>query len=70
MDVYSFGMLMWEILYEAVPFEGELKDAVEYVVQEDARPRIVTLDQSDVRDSGFTDQVRESVEVGGREDVL
>ena len=70
MDVYSFGMLMWEILYEAVPFEGELKDAVEYVVKEDARPKIVTLDQSNVHESGITDQVRESIDVGARDEVL
>ncbi len=42
MDVYSFGMLMWEVLYERLPFEGEVKTAVEYVVSEDARPLIQT----------------------------
>ena len=36
-------MLMWEILYEKVPFDGEVKAAVEYVVDEDARPKIVTV---------------------------
>lgn len=24
MDVYAFGMIMWEVLYENVPFDGEL----------------------------------------------
>ncbi len=42
MDVYSFGMLMWEVLYERLPFEGEVKTAIEYVVSEDARPLIQT----------------------------
>lgn len=42
MDVYSFGMLMWEVLYESEPFDGDLKAAQEYVVKEDARPRILT----------------------------
>ena len=32
MDVYSFGITMWETLYESVPFEGEVKAAIEYVV--------------------------------------
>ena len=32
MDVYSFGMLMWEVLYEKVPFEGQLNMAMEYVL--------------------------------------
>lgn len=27
MDVYSFGMLMWEVLYEKVPFDSDLKEA-------------------------------------------
>ena len=44
MDVYSFGILMWEVLYEKVPFEGQLKTAVEYVLEEDARPLILTTD--------------------------
>ena len=35
---------MWEILYERVPFEGEIKDALEYVVNGDARPLILTME--------------------------
>ena len=46
MDVYSFGMIMWELLHEKLPFEGEVKTALEYVVNEDARPRMLTIDQS------------------------
>lgn len=38
MDVYSFGMIMWEVLYESIPFDGDLNAATEYIVQEDARP--------------------------------
>ena len=45
MDVYSFGFIMWEVLYERVPFEGEVKTAIEYVVDEDARPLILTVEQ-------------------------
>lgn len=47
MDVYSFAMLMWEVLYEKVPFDGEVKTAIEYVVQEDARPLIRTVENHD-----------------------
>ena len=44
MDAYSFGILMWEVLYEKIPFEGEVKTAIEYVVDEDARPLILTVE--------------------------
>ena len=40
MDVYSFGMLMWEIFHETVPFDGDLKACTDYVVNSDARPKI------------------------------
>ena len=32
MDAYSFGMVMWEILHEKKPFDGDLNMAIEYVV--------------------------------------
>ena len=35
---------MWELLYEKEPFDGELSSAIEYVVKEDARPMIVTVE--------------------------
>lgn len=47
MDVYAFGMLMWEVLYERIPFEGEVRTAIEYVVGEDARPLILTMENDD-----------------------
>ena len=60
MDSYSFGMLMWELLYESLPFEGELKDAIEYVVEEDARPRIVTINGN--VDASQVEQPRDSTQ--------
>jgi len=46
MDVYSFGMLMWEVLYEKLPFDGDLTATIEYVVTEDARPLIQTYENT------------------------
>lgn len=40
MDVYSFGMLMWEVLHDTVPFDGDLKICTEYVVNSESRPKI------------------------------
>lgn len=38
MDVYSFGMIMWEIFHETIPFDGDLKACIQYVLKSDARP--------------------------------
>jgi len=46
MDVYSFGMIMWEVLYEKEPFDGDLSAAIEYVIEQDARPLIRTVETS------------------------
>ena len=35
---------MWEVLYEQEPFEGDLSSTIEYVLKEDARPRIMTVE--------------------------
>ena len=59
MDVYSFGMLMWEVLYEKVPFEGQLNMAMEYVLQEDARPMINT-NEDKIQESRNLDSPRQS----------
>lgn len=42
MDIYSFGMIMWEFLYEQLPFDGDVAACAQYVVEDDARPQIVT----------------------------
>lgn len=35
MDVYSFGVIMWEIFHACVPFNGDLKVCTEYVLEKD-----------------------------------
>ena len=42
MDVYSFGMLMWELWHETIPFDSDLKLCEKYVLNEDSRPMILT----------------------------
>lgn len=32
MDVYSFGILMWEIWHEKLPFGGDLDEAIQVVL--------------------------------------
>lgn len=45
MDVYSFGLILWEIYHEMVPFDGDLKACTDYVTGgEDQRPAISTLE--------------------------
>mmetsp|Transcript_27074 Transcript_27074/g.33591 ORF Transcript_27074/g.33591 Transcript_27074/m.33591 type:complete len:133 (+) Transcript_27074:1786-2184(+) len=66
MDIYSFGFLMWELLYEQEPFEGDLKSTIEYVVKEDARPRILTVGQN----NNDTTTLRETVDLDVHEENL
>lgn len=39
-DVYSFGVIMWEVLHEMVPFDGKLRDCTDLVIKQDLRPAI------------------------------
>lgn len=39
MDVYSFGLIMWQLYHEKVPFDGNLVSCTECVLQ-DTRPKI------------------------------
>lgn len=41
MDIYSYGMIIWEIWHQSVPFDGDIGTAQEYVVKEESRPKIV-----------------------------
>lgn len=63
MDVYSFGLIMWEIFHELVPFDGDLKAATELVLQEDIRPAIAVEDpeedeSDDERDPTLTSPLK------------
>jgi len=40
MDIYSLGMIFWELWHESTPFENDIKDASNFVVKEEARPAI------------------------------
>jgi hypothetical protein len=33
MDAYSFGVLMWEVWLEKVPFDGDLNEAIDVVLK-------------------------------------
>ncbi len=41
-DVYSFGMILWELWHDHIPFDNDVALCQKYVVEEDARPMIVT----------------------------
>ena len=46
MDTYSFAMIMWEMLHDTQPFDGNLEAAIEFVIDQDARPMILTKKMS------------------------
>lgn len=41
MDIYSFGMILWELWHQSIPFDNEIKEAAQYVLKEESRPKIV-----------------------------
>ena len=46
-DIYSFGMILWEIITNTVPFEVKLADIKKYVLEEKVRPEVPThIDKS------------------------
>ena len=40
-DVYSFGMILWELWHESIPFDNDMVEAQKYVVNEESRPKII-----------------------------
>lgn len=56
MDVYSFGLVLWEIWHEKLPFGGDLKEAIEVVVQEDQRPAIAEIGATEVIPDDLSDE--------------
>ena len=41
-DIYSFGMILWELWHQAIPFDNDIQSAYQYVVKEESRPKILT----------------------------
>ena len=39
-DIYSFGLILWELFTETIPFNVKLKDVKNYVLNEKLRPEI------------------------------
>jgi len=39
-DIYSFGLILWELFNETIPFNVKLKDVKNYVLNEKLRPEI------------------------------
>ena len=49
MDIYSFGFMLWELWHCQVPFDGNMEMALHYVVEENARPKMIQSTR-DMRD--------------------
>ena len=41
MDVYSYGMILWELMHQTIPFNGDVLQAQHYVFKEQSRPKII-----------------------------
>ena len=49
-DVYSFGMLLWELIVETIPFNVKMKEVYDYVVEQKYRPEITKDIDDDIAD--------------------
>ena len=51
LDVYSFGIILWELIARELPFQGmTLKEMVEAVSKHDVRPDVPDKCSDDLRD--------------------
>ena len=41
MDIYSFGLILWELWHQAIPFDNDVASAAKYVLNENSRPKII-----------------------------
>lgn len=51
MDVYSFGVIMWEMFFETLPFDGSLQECIQNL-ELNQRPKIRVqsdLDEDDLK---------------------
>lgn len=55
-DVYSFGMLMWELWHQTVPFDDDVAICQKYVLIEDARP-MISASKEDSEDSNCDEEM-------------
>lgn len=62
MDIYSFGMLMWEVMHRTLPFDGDLSACSDYVVNSESRP-MIDEEGGERRNTDFKERVehREAV---------
>lgn len=61
MDVYSFGLIMWEIFFECVPFDNDVTECTKYVLQQNTRPKITLQDQEEDGARSVTDPVAKMI---------
>lgn len=63
MDTYSFGMILWELWHNAIPFDNDIQQAQQYVVNtEEFRPKLLRSpkDLKSEEHIGSKDSINES----------
>lgn len=41
MDTYSFGLVLWELWHQSIPFDNHVPTAVKYILNEESRPKLI-----------------------------
>lgn len=50
MDSYSFGVIIWELFHNHVPFDGDLASCTQCVLTEDLRPKISEFNETEIEE--------------------
>ena len=55
MDAYSYGIILWELWHQAIPFDNDVQSAKQYVMEQ-SRPQIIS-GPNDLSDDEDEDEI-------------
>jgi len=58
MDTYSFGMILWELWHNSIPFDNDTIQAQQYVLKEEARPKILCTQNDNESDNNEEEEAK------------
>lgn len=66
MDVYSLGLIFWELWHQAIPFDNDTQSAAKYVVTDHSRPKIIHNQQEYMEQNNEDDAADDSNQINSQ----